>query len=118
MAGSSQQGKPPPELMIFIFNGFSGKNKQGMQMESQDILAKLISFPTISAESNIDLIHYVQGLLTPYGITTQLYFNETQQKASLFASVGPENELGLLFFGHSDVVPVSGQHWTKPRLQR
>jgi acetylornithine deacetylase len=35
-------------------------------------------------------------------------------KANLYASVGPSGVGGVMLSGHTDVVPVEGQSWTKP----
>jgi acetylornithine deacetylase/succinyl-diaminopimelate desuccinylase-like protein len=35
-------------------------------------------------------------------------------KANLYASVGPAGGGGVMLSGHTDVVPVEGQAWTRP----
>lgn len=80
-------------------------------METKDLLKHLISFPTISSESNLDFIYYVQGLFDDNGIASQLVANPEGNKAALFAHIGPLDKPGILLSGHSDVVPVKGQNW-------
>ncbi len=75
------------------------------------ILKKLISFNTISNESNLALIDYIEDLLTPLGFHCQRYFNTANDKANLIAQVGPKDKKGLMLCGHTDVVPVAGQDW-------
>ncbi|MGC1331408.1 M20/M25/M40 family metallo-hydrolase, partial [Pseudomonas sp.] len=82
-----------------------------------DILNQLISFDTTSSLSNLALIHYVQHLLQAKGIDTTLVHDEAGGKANLFASVGPKNVPGVLLSGHTDVVPVAGQAWTRPPFE-
>lgn len=77
-----------------------------------EIMTKLISFPTVSRDSNLDLVDWVEGYLASHGITAHRFYNEDQQKAALFAHVGPEVEGGVVLSGHTDVVPVDGQPWT------
>ena len=77
-----------------------------------EIMTKLISFPTVSRDSNLDLVDWVEGYLASHGITAHRFYNEDQQKAALFAHVGPEIEGGVVLSGHTDVVPVDGQPWT------
>lgn len=77
-----------------------------------DILERLIAFPSVSRDGNIDLIRYVAKLLADAGIECRLYPNETGDRASLFATVGPAARGGTVLSGHTDVVPVDGQAWT------
>lgn len=82
-------------------------------MTSKDILAKLISFNTISSESNLALIEWVENYLHQYGIYTErLADTDGLAKASLIARIGEPAEGGIIFSGHTDVVPVAGQPWT------
>ena len=77
-----------------------------------DILSDLVSFPTVSSQSNLALIEYIRELLNRAGITSTLFFNEERTKANLFASLGPRDVPGILLSGHTDVVPVEGQAWS------
>lgn len=77
-----------------------------------EILDRLIAFPTVSRDGNIDLIRYVAGLLAEAGIEARLYPEERGDRASLFASVGPAVDGGVVLSGHTDVVPVDGQAWS------
>ncbi len=79
----------------------------------KDILARLIGFDTVSARSNLALMHYVQGVLAEAGISAVLIPDATGSKANLYASVGPAGP-GVMLSGHTDVVPVEGQAWTLP----
>jgi acetylornithine deacetylase len=79
---------------------------------SLSIIKNLIAFPTISQNSNLDLIAYVRELLAEHGITAQLFANEDGTKANMLASIGPDDRPGILLSGHSDVVPVAGQNWS------
>ncbi len=81
-------------------------------MNSLDILEKLISFPTVSRDSNLELIGFVHSYLRDRGIRTRLVHNDSLTKANLFACVGPAGLRGVLLSGHTDVVPVDGQAWS------
>jgi acetylornithine deacetylase len=81
-------------------------------MNSAQILDRLISFPTVSRDSNLALIEYVRGFLASCGVRAKLYGDETGRKANLYAVVGPRDRGGVLLSGHTDVVPVDGQRWT------
>ncbi|MEI9400810.1 acetylornithine deacetylase [Mesorhizobium argentiipisi] len=83
-------------------------------MDSIRILEKLIAFPTVSRDSNLDLIGYVADLLQANGIASQIIHSPDGHKANLFATIGPADKPGIMLSGHSDVVPVDGQNWTLP----
>lgn len=85
-----------------------------VRMNSIEILEKLISFPTVSRDSNLGLIGYVSGLLRDRGVATRLIHSSDGHKANLFATVGPVEAPGVMLSGHTDVVPVDGQDWTVP----
>jgi acetylornithine deacetylase len=80
-------------------------------MTSQEMLARLVSFDTISTKSNLELIHWVQQYLADFGITSRLIHDETRAKANLYAMIGPGDRPGVVLSGHTDVVPVEGQDW-------
>jgi len=75
------------------------------------LMEKLVSFPTVSRDSNLPLVDWVEDYLSGHGIAAHRHYNDDNDKASLFAHVGPEVEGGLVLSGHTDVVPVDGQPW-------
>ena len=77
-----------------------------------EILADLVGFDTESSKSNLALIAYVEALLAARGITAELLPDDTGLKANLLATIGPVRAGGVILSGHTDVVPVAGQHWT------
>lgn len=79
---------------------------------SLDHLEKLIAFPSVSRDSNLDLIAYVREVLAGFGIASLLVHNEDGRKANLWATIGPEGVPGIVLSGHTDVVPVEGQAWS------
>ncbi|PIL18576.1 acetylornithine deacetylase [Puniceibacterium antarcticum] len=81
------------------------------RLTPRDLLDKLVSFPTVSRDSNLPLIDWVEDYLNSHGIKAHRHYDETGEKAALFAHVGPEIEGGLVLSGHTDVVPVDGQPW-------
>jgi len=82
------------------------------KLTPRQILDRLVSFPTVSRGSNLDLIDWLAGYLASHGITAHRHWNEDQTKAALFAHVGPLIPGAVVLSGHSDVVPVEGQTWT------
>ncbi len=89
-------------------------------MNSAQILDRLISFPTVSRDSNLALIEYVRDFLASRGVASRLYLDSAGRKANLYASIGPTEQAGILLSGHTDVVPVDGQKWSSApfRLQQ
>jgi len=80
-------------------------------LQPRAILDRLVAFRTVSRDSNLDLIDWVEGYLGDHGIAAHRHWNEDRQKAALFAHVGPVQAGGVVLSGHSDVVPVEGQAW-------
>lgn len=76
------------------------------------ILERLVSFDTTSDKSNLSLIDYVQTYLNDHGISSTLIPSDDGEKASLFATVGPQNRGGIGLSGHTDVVPVDASAWS------
>tara|TARA_B100000780_G_scaffold196012_1_gene138343 strand:+ start:918 stop:2072 length:1155 start_codon:yes stop_codon:yes gene_type:complete len=86
-------------------------------MTTQDYLEKLIAFDTTSALSNIALIDWVQSILVPLGADVQIIRNADGSKANIFATIGPADRPGVMLSGHTDVVPVAGQNWSRPAFE-
>jgi acetylornithine deacetylase len=86
-------------------------------MNSQDLLAKLVSFDTTSHLSNLPLMDFVARYLSQYGIEAKILPEPSGKKANLWASIGPQRSGGLLLAGHTDVVPVQGQPWHTPPFE-
>ena len=80
-------------------------------MKVEDILAKLVSFPVLGGDHNLEIIHWIQNYIEPFGIATTLVPNEEKTKASLHCRIGPSVDGGVILSGHTDVVPVKGQAW-------
>lgn len=80
----------------------------------RELLEKLLAFDTTSRESNLELIHFVQGWLAEHGVSARLLHNDSGSKANLYAVIGPEMAGGVMLSGHTDVVPVDGQTWSVP----
>ena len=81
-------------------------------LNTRQLLAKLVSFPTVSLDTNLPLIYFVRDYFAQHGIDSLVIPNEDGTKAGLVAQVGPNVVGGVALSGHSDVVPVEGQDWT------
>lgn len=78
---------------------------------SIEMIRRLIGFPTVSRDSNLDLIHWVRDWLAAHGVDSRLVHDESGAKANLFATIGPKGKGGVMLSGHTDVVPIDGQDW-------
>ncbi|WP_460448229.1 acetylornithine deacetylase [Alsobacter sp. SYSU BS001988] len=83
-----------------------------MNLTPREMLARLVAFPTVSRDSNLDCIHFIRDYLAAHGVESRLVPNAAGDKANLYATVGPAEAGGVVLSGHTDVVPVDGQAWT------
>ena len=81
-----------------------------IETDTIDILRTLVGFPTVSSESNLALIAWVEAFLDRHGVP-HWRINESTEKASLIARIGPDTPGGIVLSGHTDVVPVVNQDW-------
>ncbi len=84
---------------------------------SLQLLETLVGFPTVSSDSNLELIRFIEKYLADLGVPSTLFLNDEKTKANLFARIGPEpdgslEKHGIILSGHTDVVPVKGQNWS------
>jgi acetylornithine deacetylase len=76
------------------------------------ILERLVGFDTESSRSNLALQAFVEDYLGGHGITPVRVPNAAGDKVTLFATIGPVVDGGVVLSGHTDVVPVEGQTWS------
>lgn len=88
-------------------------NRSRGVMTTLEILEKLVGFDTTSAQSNLGLIDYIEDFLISRGFVLHRVTAPCGQKAGLFCVYGPPGA-GVMLSAHTDVVPVSGQVWTRP----
>lgn len=77
-----------------------------------ELARTLIGFNTVSANSNLDLIHCIRDELGRLGVPSRLSFNAERTKANLFATLGEGKPAGIILSGHTDTVPWDGQAWS------
>lgn len=80
--------------------------------QTKAILGDLIAFPTVSADSNLDLIAYAAERLEDCGADIEFSHDPSGSKANLFATIGPDEGGGIVLSGHTDVVPANPDEWT------
>ncbi len=84
---------------------------QGVRYSPREMIEKLVGFPTVSRDSNLELIGFVQEYLRGHGVQARLVASDDGRKANLFATVGPNRPGGVVLSGHTDVVPIDDQTW-------
>lgn len=77
-----------------------------------ETLGRLVAFDTTSSNSNRALIDWVANRLDDHGVKAFVQPGDESGKANLFATIGPQDQSGVMLSGHSDVVPVAGEVWT------
>ena len=80
-------------------------------MSKEQILKDLIEFKTVSETENNSLVNYIIKYLSGFDIESSVLYG-TDNQSNLYARVGPDCDGGILFSGHTDVVPVEGQNWS------
>ncbi len=81
--------------------------------KARAIMEALVGFPTVSRDTNLPLIDWVERYLTDLGIVAhRMPKAGDPRKAAIFCSVGPDVPGGVVLSGHTDVVPVDGQDWS------
>lgn len=77
----------------------------------REMLEALVGIPTVSRDSNLELVGFVADYLRRHGVEPQLVVSDCGEKANLYATVGPMVAGGVVLSGHTDVVPVDDQDW-------
>ncbi|MGA8392611.1 MAG: acetylornithine deacetylase [Burkholderiaceae bacterium] len=77
-----------------------------------ELARTLVQMNTVSANSNLELIHFVRDALQSFGVKSRLTWNADRTKANLFATLGEGKPAGVILSGHTDTVPWEGQAWT------
>lgn len=83
----------------------------GQTFTPAEMLARLVGFPTVVGQSNLDLMGFVQGYLEGHGISCRLLTGPEGDRANLFATIGDGGQPGYVLSGHVDVVPATEPEW-------
>lgn len=78
---------------------------------AKEMLEKLVAFPSVSSESNLPIIDFIENYLSEHGVRSVRVYDDSGFKSNLYAQIGPDVEGGVILSGHTDVVPVVGQAW-------
>ena len=83
-----------------------------MNMNVEEVLAKLVSFPVLGGQSNLSILNWIKTYVESHGVEVHLVPNQEGNKSSLHCRIGPAVDGGVILSGHMDVVPVEGQEWS------
>lgn len=83
-----------------------------LSSRSLELAQTLVRMNTVSANSNLALIHFIRDELQKLGVGSRLTFNADRTKANLFATLGQGKPAGIILSGHTDTVPWDGQDWS------
>lgn len=95
-------------------------NKHTIVQQSIDHLQQLIGFNSESELSNLPIINYIKQCIKQEDRDSEAHIHlshsdgDEQKKASILISLPDHTGSisdGILLSGHTDVVPVAGQHW-------
>ncbi|MEY9627263.1 acetylornithine deacetylase [Sinorhizobium fredii] len=78
----------------------------------EDILAQLISFPSVVGTANHDIVEWIRTYLTELGAKVSVLPGPEGDRSNLFATIGPVDQPGIILSGHMDVVPAAEPAWT------
>ncbi|CAN7512623.1 acetylornithine deacetylase [Phyllobacterium sp. LjRoot231] len=81
-------------------------------MHVQEILANLVSFPSVVRTSNAAIIDYIRSYLAQYGVNSSIIAGPEGDRFNLFATIGPADLPGYILSGHLDVVPATESTWS------
>ncbi|MBW4050042.1 MAG: acetylornithine deacetylase [Proteobacteria bacterium] len=80
-------------------------------MTLADILAKLISFPTVVGTPNGAMVEWIREYCQAAGAEVTVHPGPEGDRSNLFATIGPRAGRGYVLSGHMDVVPAAEQEW-------
>ncbi|PDT43224.1 MULTISPECIES: acetylornithine deacetylase [Sinorhizobium] len=80
-------------------------------MKTEEILARLISFPSVVGTANHEIVDWIRSYLAELGAKVSVLPGPEGDRSNLFASLGPVDRPGIILSGHMDVVPAAEPTW-------
>lgn len=81
-------------------------------MTFEDILARLISFPTVVGTPNGEMVEWIREYCQAAGAEATVHPGPEGDRSNLFATIGPRARRGYVLSGHMDVVPAGEPEWS------
>tara|TARA_B100001123_G_scaffold97791_1_gene112498 strand:+ start:202 stop:1374 length:1173 start_codon:yes stop_codon:yes gene_type:complete len=76
-----------------------------------DLLKTLVGFDTTSYKSNLEMINFIKDYLNKLNVKSTLIYDDDNNKANLYATIGQTDIGGIMLSGHTDVVPAPIENW-------
>src|SRR3989338_10188390 len=91
-------------------------------LDVKNLTGQMVSFDTVSSNSNMPLVEFLHPLLTEIGFEVKIQEQTSERgtlaKANIIARAGPRDAEPLMFSAHTDTVPVgASSHWDYPPFQ-
>ena len=81
-------------------------------MSPEEILARLVSFPSVAGSPNGDIVAWVRDYAEANGASVSAVPGPEGDRVNLLITVGPKDVPGIVLSGHMDVVPAGEAEWT------
>ncbi|RWM41724.1 MAG: acetylornithine deacetylase [Mesorhizobium sp.] len=81
-------------------------------MSVEDILARLIAFPTVVGTPNGAIVDWIGDYCRSAGAEVTVLPGPEGDRSNLFVTIGPRERRGYAFSGHMDVVPAGEPEWS------
>ncbi len=86
-------------------------------MTAEEILARLVSFPTVAGRPNGAMVEWMAQYAEGCGAAVAVLPGPEGDRANLFATLGPRDVPGYVLSGHMDVVPADEPGWVTDPFQ-
>ncbi|MDP2699835.1 acetylornithine deacetylase [Thalassospira sp.] len=80
-------------------------------MQTEEILERLIGFPSVVGQSNRTIADWICAYLDEIGAEVTRLTGPEGDRENIFASIGPRDMPGIVLSGHMDVVPADEVEW-------
>lgn len=81
-------------------------------MQVEDILARLIAFPSVVRRPNGEIVEWIRAHAEACGAEVTVLPGPEGDRFNLFATIGPRDVPGYVLSGHMDVVPAGEKGWS------
>ena len=78
----------------------------------EDILARLIAFPTVVGTPNGAIVDWISDYCQSAGAAVTVLPGPEGDRSNLFVTIGPRERQGYVISGHMDVVPAGEAEWS------
>ena len=81
-------------------------------MNVQEILARLIAFPSVVGTPNGAIVDWIRDYCQAAGVDVTILPGPEGDRSNLFVTIGPRERQGYIISGHLDVVPAGEPDWS------